>query len=223
LTRSGERLPRLCEAARQKVITVPRDADPFAVVADRLGPRTAARRVPADGALGENGGVKRLRYAPKLPLALVARLYRSDALVRRDQELLDDVGWRLYVRCRDVLLVSDSRAACPECRTAFEVPWIGQPEERPATCPGCGWRVTAGEYHASWRHHDLLGGNARSAFAAFVERFPAAATYEERMLLIDRLVHAVHTTGGLAARNLFEGRPRRVVQMLDALASGAQL
>ena len=51
--------------------------------------------------------MKRLRYAPKLPLALVAQLYRSDALVRRDEELLDDVGWRLYVRCRDVLLVSD--------------------------------------------------------------------------------------------------------------------
>ena len=111
-------------------------------------------------------------------------------------------------------------ARCPECRTVFEVPWIGQPEERAAACPGCGWSTTAGEYHASWRHRDLRGGNARAAFAAFVERFPGAATDQERMLLIDRLVHAVHTTGGLAARNLFEGRPRRVVEQLDALARG---
>jgi hypothetical protein len=166
--------------------------------------------------------VGRLKYAPKVPVALIARLYRQDALGLRDDALLVDVGWRLHARCRDVLLVSESMARCPECRAAFEVPWIGQPEELAAACSGCGWRTTAGEYHASWRHHDLLGGNARPAFAAFVERFPAATTYQERMLLVDRLVHAVHTTGGLAARNLFEGRPRRVIELLDALASGAQ-
>ena len=161
----------------------------------------------------------RLRYAPKLTVGLVVRLYRSDALGRQDEALLADVGWRLHARCNDVLLVSASRARCPECRTVFEVPWIGQPEGRAADCPGCGWRTTAGEYHASWRHQDLLGGNARAAFASFVERFPAATTHQERMLLVDRLVHAVHTTGGLAARNLFEGRPRRVVEQLDALAA----
>jgi hypothetical protein len=79
----------------------------------------------------------------------------------------------------------------------------------------------AGAYHASWRHQDLRGSNARSAFAAFVEQFPQATTYSERMLLIDRLVHAVHTTGGLAARNLFEGRPRPVLRMLDDLAASS--
>ena len=40
-------------------------------------------------------------------------------------------------------------------------------------------------------------------------------------LLIDRLVHAVHTGGGLAARNLLEGRPREVLAVLDSLAGGS--
>jgi ribosomal protein L37AE/L43A len=163
----------------------------------------------------------RPRYAPKLPVALIARLYRSDALGLRDDQLVEDVGWRLHARCRDVLMVSDSRVRCPECRTELEVPWLVEPPEHVAACPSCGWSITAAAYHASWRHQDLRGGNAREAFAAFVERFPKAATYQERMLLIDRLVHAVHTTGGLAARNLFEGRPRKVVEALDALAAGA--
>ena len=167
---------------------------------------------------GDQGA--RLAYAPKLPVALIVRLYRSDALGARDADLIADVGWRLYARCQDVLMVSDSRARCPECRTVFEVLWISQSEQRAAACPGCGWRTTAGEYHASWRHRDLLGANGRAAFAAFVERFPGAADDRERMLLIDRLVHAVHTTGGLAARNLFEGRARRVLEQLDALARG---
>jgi hypothetical protein len=162
--------------------------------------------------------VGQIRFAPKLPVALIVRLYRSDALGARDEELLADVGWRLYARCQDVLLVSDSMVRCPECRTVFEVPWIGQHSQRAAACPGCGWSTTAGQYHASWRHHDLLGANARSAFSAFVERYPGAATYQERMLLIDRLVHAVHKGGGLAARNLFEGRARQIVDQLDELA-----
>ena len=75
-------------------------------------------------------------------------------------------------------------------------------------------------YRASGRHQDLRGTNARAAFVAFVERFPAAATYQERMLAIDRVVHAVHTSGNLADRNLFEGRARRVAAALDALAAG---
>jgi ribosomal protein L37AE/L43A len=161
----------------------------------------------------------RPKYAPKLSVALVTRLYRSDALGIQDEELIADVGWRLHARCRDVLMVSDSRVRCPECRTEFEVPWLGYADEHVAECPGCGWSTTAGAYHASWRHHDLRGGNARDAFAAFVEQFPTTETYRERMLMIDRLVHAVHVTGGLAARNLFEGRPRKVVEALDSLAA----
>jgi ribosomal protein L37AE/L43A len=168
---------------------------------------------------GDKG--RRLRYAPKLPVALIARLYRSDAAGIRDDALMEDVGWRLQARCRDVLLVSDSQVRCPECHHTVEVPWVGQSENRVASCAGCGWSITAGAYHESWRHQDLRGSNARAAFASFVDRFPRATAYAERMLLIDRLVHAVHTTGGLAARNLFEGRPRAVLRVLDDLAASS--
>jgi hypothetical protein len=67
-------------------------------------------------------------------------------------------------------------------------------------------------------HQDLLGINARSAFAEFVEGYPETHGYPARMLLIDRLVHAVHASGGPAARNLLEGRPRQVLAILDTLA-----
>jgi len=67
-------------------------------------------------------------------------------------------------------------------------------------------------------HQDLWGSNARAAFAEFVGRFPAARGYEERVRAIDRVVHTIHTSGGLAARNLLEGRPCQVLATLDALA-----
>ena len=156
-------------------------------------------------------------YAPKVPVGWIVRLYRADALGQRDEELVDKVGWRIYARCKDVVMVTASRLACPVCGSEFEVPWIGQPEDRVSTCPGCGWSITAGAYHAGFRHQDLLG-HAPAAFSEFVTRYPTARTYAERMLLIDRLVHAVHVTGGAVARNLLEGRPRQVLAQLDALA-----
>jgi ribosomal protein L37AE/L43A len=156
-------------------------------------------------------------YAPRVPVGWIVRLYRSGALGLRDNELVEKVGWRIDARCADVLMVTDSRVRCPICQTQFDVPWIRQPGDRVSTCSTCGWTITAAAFHASVRHQDLLG-HARTTFTAFVTRFPAARSYEERIRLIDRVVHAVHGTGGVSARNLLEGRPRQVLAMLDALA-----
>jgi uncharacterized Zn finger protein (UPF0148 family) len=149
---------------------------------------------------------------------MIVRLYTLDAEGRHDHDLADDVGWRLLARCQDVLHVTDGEVVCPSCGTTFEVAWIGEPTASASTCPACGWSVTAGEYHASVEHRDLNGAGAREAFAEYVERFPRLKTYEEKLLAIDRVVHAVHRTGNLAARNLFEGRARLVIEQLDALA-----
>ena len=160
-----------------------------------------------------------VRWAPKLPVAMIVRLYTADAEMRPDDELVDDVGWRLLARCQDVLLVTDGRGICPDCGTTFDVPWIGQPDERVSTCPKCGWSITSGEYHRTFEHRDLNGAGARGAFANYVSRFPRLSTYREKMMAIDRLIHTVHKTGGVAARNLFEGKARLTLQTLDALAS----
>ena len=159
------------------------------------------------------------RFAPKVPVAWIVQLYRRDAILLQDEELQDKVGGRLLARCLDVLMVSDEQLECPQCETRFCVPWIGQPPDRVSFCPSCNWSITAGAFHASFEHQDLLGTNARGAFAEFVERYPEARGYPARMLLIDRLVHAVHAGGGPAARNLLEGRPRQVLAILDTLAS----
>ena len=162
----------------------------------------------------------RPRFAPKVPVAWIVQLYRRDALGIQDTELMDKVGGRLYTRSVDVLAVSDSVLRCPACGTVFEVPWIGQPADRLSTCPGCGWNISAGAYHASFQHQDLLGSNARGAFERFVEDYPRVRGYAERMLVVDRLIHAVHTSGNTVVRNLIEGRPRQVLAILDRLATG---
>lgn len=172
-----------------------------------------------NGSMSES--TPRLIYAPKVPIGWIMRLYRTDALGIRDVELADKVGWRMHARCHDVLMVTASRVACPGCGIEFAVAWIGQPEDRVSTCSGCGWSITAGAFHGSFRHQDLLG-HAPAAFSEFVSRYPLARSYEERMLLIDRVIHAVHVTGGVVARNLLEGRPRQVLAQLDALAGSGE-
>jgi hypothetical protein len=161
----------------------------------------------------------RPRFAPKVPLSWILQLYKRDALGIEDSELLDKVGGRLYTRCLDVLAVSDSLLSCPVCHTVFEVLWIGQPADRLVSCPDCGWSISAGVYHASFEHHDLLGLNARGAFARYVEDYPRARRYPERMLIVDRLIHAVHASGNTVVRNLIEGQPRQVLATLDQLAA----
>jgi hypothetical protein len=132
--------------------------------------------------------------------------------------LLHEVAWLLYARCRDVLLVSDSKVRCPECRTEFLVPWRGAPPDRAVECPGCGWYLTVAEYRNSYRGTTLQGANARAVWTEYVTDFPTAQSYEERMLLVDRLVHGVHTTRNLATQNLFAGPQRQVLAALDGLA-----
>ena len=134
---------------------------------------------------------------------MIVRLDTLDAEGRHDHDLADDVGWRLLARCRDVLHVTDSEVVCPSCGTTFAVARIGEPGGHVSSCPGCGWSVTALEYRASAEHRDLSGPGDRGAFAEYVERFPRLKTYQEKLLAIDRVVHAVHRTGNLAARNLF--------------------
>jgi ribosomal protein L37AE/L43A len=159
-------------------------------------------------------------FAPKVPLAWITRLYELDVSGGQD-DLAQRVGLRLWERCKDLLLVADSMLRCPACDTPFAVPWIGRPDTDASVCPGCGWSCTAGEYHALIEHRDLIGGQATTAFSTFVRDFPSATTYAERARLIDVLVHALHKTGGRAARNLIEGRAQDVLSQLDRLAGRA--
>jgi hypothetical protein len=71
-----------------------------------------------------------------------------------------------------------------------------------------------------------VGGNAMPAFRTFVEQWERTHAPRERMLLIDRLIHAFHWSlckhqpFGPAGRNLIEGRYDEVVAFLDHFTYG---
>ncbi len=166
----------------------------------------------------------KLQWAPKVRQDKIRRLYELDARGIVDEELIEDVGIALYSRCRSILLVSSQRIECPRCATVFHAEQ--HDENSMIVCPTqCGWNITGTQYHHSWRHHDLIGTNT-PAFQDFVDRYPRALSPQQKMVLIDQLIHAFHQSirypvpHRAAANNLIEGNHQQVVAFLDTLTYG---
>jgi hypothetical protein len=82
-----------------------------------------------------------------------------------------------------------------------------------------------GDYRRSYRNKRLFGGGAEEAFRTFAARFPHARSPQEKMLLIDRLIHVIHNELAdrpqrPAAVNVIDGDTRSVVELLEGLAYG---
>ena len=169
----------------------------------------------------------KIQWAPKVRRDKIWRLYRNDARGLVDETLIDDVGFALYQRCQSIIMVTKRKCIpCPRCGHIILCPGECWSRQIPIVCPECAWSATYGQYRDSWRHQDLHGGNAMYAFRTYVERYERASSPRERMLLIDRLIHAFHWSlrhnrpHGPAANNLIEGSHADVVAFLDRLADG---
>ena len=166
---------------------------------------------------------ERITWSPRIRPVLIKRLYASDALGFQDDELCNDVGFRLYMRCQTVLMVSRNEVACPRCDAIFRMDTSS--EEAVIVCPtkDCKWQTTRLEYHQSWSKKRIWGPNARPAFQEFYNRFSITLPYREKMVLIDQLIHSFHWSlqqklpARSAANNLIEGEHDQVVEFLDKL------
>lgn len=167
----------------------------------------------------------KIHWAPKVRRAQIWQIYQNDASGVVDEDLLMNVGHALYERCRCVLMVTRGQVECPHCGNIFDVGRMEGIGAVQCPTPVCGWQVTPELYHATWRHQDLLGGNILADAETFVENYPHAHTCPERMLLIDRLIHAFHwdavqdKPNRSAANNFIQGSHPEVVNMLERLAS----
>lgn len=170
--------------------------------------------------------LERIRWSPKVRQELIRRVYESEALGILDEELIDDLGLRLLLRCRSVVRAMCREVECPRCHAVFRVE---EHEVSPqgTACPSeCGWSVTGGEFRESKRDRDLNGAdNVTQLFALFVEEYPRCTSAREKLLSIDRLIHQFHydskldVPGRSASNNLIEGKHKQVIQFLDDLSA----
>ena len=172
---------------------------------------------------------ERITWAQKVRQAKIWQLYQNDAHGTVDEDLVDDVGYRLFQRCRSIQLVTNRSLECPRCGTVYKLlesgPWRLLPGAQLCPKPGCGWETTAEEWHASWHHLDLQGRAALPAIETYLCNYPRAISVKERMLCIDQLIHAFHISlldgnaGRSFANNLIEGSHEQVVDFLNQLSS----
>jgi hypothetical protein len=187
-----------------------------------------------------------IRWPPRVSKAKLRRLYEADAQGIVDQELIDDVGITLLLRCQAILDVAEAKAGCvkcPRCARAASLspepgsatPTIIQREHTPGeardellACPVCDWQITWGEYAKTFKRRQLHIGGAGPFFGEYVERYPSARTPRLKMLAIDRLIHQFHYSlrgePDLPTRsvgpNLIQGKLGDVLLFLDELTYG---
>ena len=170
-------------------------------------------------------GADELKWARRVRPELVRRLYTLDAKGIVDEELIDEAGYALYARCESIRIATEAhfgRAACRKCGAVIERRrW---PKDELLVC-ACGWQRTWREYHKSYQRKQLVGGKAFPDFLQFLDAWPKASTPRDKLLLIDRLVHALHVDARKrffrpAAVNVIEGSMRHVNQLLRELAYG---
>jgi hypothetical protein len=161
----------------------------------------------------------RPRWTPRVPQHKVRRLYLDDAAGVHDDQLVLDVGERLYARCLDIELVTDAkygRIHCPRCDTIVT-------KQEVLEC-SCGWRLEHADYVKTYRYLELAGD------PEFIDEFKAswiaAKTTRARWLAIDRLLHRwhwqhkqdEHMVGRPMGVNFIEGNRKQVIALLDELS-----
>ncbi len=168
-------------------------------------------------------------WSPRVKQKLIRELYENDAQGFIDEELINEVGWALRARCESFVAAVGAmrgRVTCPACgaiilhhRQADEI----------LHCPQCDWELPWKDYFATIQHKQLSGADPVMAFFQdFVDRFPKAREPQEKMVLIDTLIHGWHLNmirdipleTRAAGVNLIEGNYHEVVEFLDGLSSG---
>lgn len=168
-----------------------------------------------------------IRWAPRVSRELIRRLYETDARGIVDEELIDEVAFALYARCRSIVDASNHRVPCPVCGSSFEIPPPGYPLLRDILrCGDCGWATTGEEYRRSIQGKMLITQNRDNTgpFVQYLPKLEAARSPRERMLAVDWLIQQVHSHGMPRGRpvavNLIEGAEAKVMEFLDQLFVG---
>ncbi len=111
-------------------------------------------------------------WAPRVRQRDVRRLYETDARGIYDEELIDEVGWALYMRCKSFIAAVEAlhgRVTCPRCG---EVILRNSKPEEILHCSACGWEMAWRTYHKSFQHKQLSGAEPVVRFFRVPSPFP---------------------------------------------------
>ncbi len=172
----------------------------------------------------------KFHWAKRVSRRDIQRLYESDAKGLRDEDLLNEIHYAIYVRVCDMFEVRDAqqfgRVKCRQCKTPVSQPYqMGtRNKHKVLKCEKCGWQVTCGEFYKSYTGKSLLPGSVVDIFERYLEGFSKAKTPSQKMLLIDWLIHQFHVMQDVAQKpvgqNVIQGTADQVCELIESLAYG---
>ncbi len=187
--------------------------------------------VPATTTNGPTGRAA-IRWPPRVRKHQIRRLYESIPSGLLDEQLVDDVGISILMRCRAILNISRARRGeviCPICDREGREVFISRRSrslEEVVRCPKCRWEIIWSDFLSTFRRRQFNEGGAGPAFRRFIEQYPMCRTPWEKMLAIDLVIHEFHySLPADPARptraccvNLIEGKLLDVVRFLNELS-----
>lgn len=160
-------------------------------------------------------------WPAKLNISDLNKLYQYDAKRIHDEEIASDIGTILYLRCTygksDMELMEKYAIRCHHCGEIL----YGDSDFR--TC-SCGYQYSYKEYRRSYRRNNMPTGAAAKVFDQYIIDWPRAKTYQEKIILIDRLLHEFHlslvsgTIHRPVAMNFIDGSREKINKIINQLA-----
>lgn len=166
-------------------------------------------------------------WAGRIPRHKIAELYKKDALGICDEVLIDDVGIGLLVRIENIFRARAANSGLASCALCHgEIAHDFDPAFL-LCCESCNWELSWEEYHKSIRGKHLIASGMDPYLKEYVEQFRVARSPQEKMILIDTLIHRYHweLEGGLTgpgARDLIGGKTSEIIDFLNHLSYGAK-
>lgn len=161
------------------------------------------------------------QWPVKLDIHKLNKLYMKDAKGIQDEILVDEIGLTLYLRClygkQDMERMEKNIIRCHGCGAEL----AGGDDFRQCSC---GRQYSYKEYRRSYRKNNMPTGAAEKAFNIFIKNWGRAGTYQEKIVLIDSLLHEFHlslVSGAVhrpVAMNFIDGSRSRVEQIINSLA-----
>jgi hypothetical protein len=175
-------------------------------------------------------------WAPRVNLHDVKKLYLSCARGLYDEELVDDVGIALFLRCDSIMeytWANEGMVRCKRCHRNGAESYIERRSKLPREllrCSACGWQIQWRVYLSETEKRSsgqLMAGHARRAFEDFHKMYPLCRDPRSKLLAIDRLIHEFHwmlkedgeqpVAMRTACANLLEGTATEIMDLLNGL------
>jgi len=165
------------------------------------------------------------KWAPRVSLVKLKRLYQSSASFMLDTELLDDIGFTFYCRClqgkEERELYYNNKLKCHHC---YQI--ISFNSRNDFLQCECGYQYIPREYGRSYQNEWMPHGKAQPVFDKFLDEWPKAKTPAVKMNLIDWIIHECHkcmitnVKAHSIAKNLLGGKRIDAEKLILELAYG---